>query len=127
MPKKLLLVDDTEFVRSSVCDSLRLAFGDRLSIEEARDGKIAVDMVHSGQELPDLILMDVHMPVMGGIEATKALRMDGYGNRPIVLYSTKRYPISEVQEIGATDFVLKTDVDAVKMMVARYLGIEPSD
>jgi DNA-binding NarL/FixJ family response regulator len=99
-PIKLLIVDDHKIFR----DGLKLLLGQFHfigEIEEASDGKDFLDTLESG--LPDLVLMDINMPVMGGIEATKE--------------ALKRYP--ELKIIVLTTF---HDEDYVEQMMMA--GVE---
>jgi len=70
---KILIVEDDEFITRML--NLRLSMRG-YEIEEAVNGKEGVDKALSGDF--DLILMDMHMPVMDGHEATLTLRNKGY-------------------------------------------------
>jgi DNA-binding NarL/FixJ family response regulator len=97
---KLLIVDDHKIFR----DGLKLLLGQFPfigEIEEASDGKEFLGHLESG--VPDLVLMDINMPVMGGIEATKE--------------ALKRYP--ELKIIVLTTF---HDEDYVEQMMMA--GVE---
>jgi CheY-like chemotaxis protein len=76
----ILVVDDEPDVRAMFAQLLKQS---GYVILEASDGKSAVDLVQKVE--PDLILMDLMMPVMSGVEATKRIRqMDGCANIPII-------------------------------------------
>ena len=86
---KVLVVDDEQDIRKSLVDILFYAGYD---VVEAADGEAAVEQ--ACKEYPDIILMDVMMPVMDGLDALRRLR-----NNP------------DTQEIPV---ILLTAVDAVK-------------
>ncbi len=91
----ILLVDDNEMNRV-VTKGLLSPLG--LTVDEARDGKMAVDMVKDIRY--DLVLMDHMMPVMDGVEATKTIRgMQGdyYKNLPIIALSANA--LDEVKDL----------------------------
>jgi CheY-like chemotaxis protein len=71
MSKKILVVEDNDQNRLLMADVLR-PFG--YEMLEAKDGEEGVRMAR--EHKPDLILMDMQMPVMDGFEATKTLRND---------------------------------------------------
>lgn len=66
--------------------------------------------VNKKQELPDLILLDINMPKLNGIEALERIRSDkSYINVPVVIYSTSNSDEQKAQclELGARDFITK--------------------
>ena len=67
---RICLVDDQTLVRQGIRSLLALAPGMEV-VAEAGDGKQAVDMIP--QVRPDVVLMDMRMPVMSGLEALQAL------------------------------------------------------
>ena len=104
-PIKLLLVDDHPLVR----DGIRARFESDDLIEvigEAQNGQQALDFVQ--QQLPDVVLMDVSMPVMNGLEATQHLR-NLYPDVPVLILSMhdSREYIQQLVQIGASGYVLK--------------------
>jgi DNA-binding NarL/FixJ family response regulator len=101
---RLLLVDDQELVRAGL--RLILSAEDDLEVVgEAADGRAGVD---SARRLtPDVVLMDVRMPEMDGIEATRRLAADG-GHRVLALTTFEDDEVLwGVIEAGAAGFVLK--------------------
>ena len=69
--EKILIVDDEKDIRKLVGIYLKRQ---GYQILEAENGKQAIDLVRENSDI-DLIIMDVMMPVMDGLEATKAIRM----------------------------------------------------
>ncbi len=103
----VLLVDDHELFRSGIKSILQNK-GDRLVVEEAASGEEAIDKVRKC--LPDLVLMDVHMPGMGGMEATRRLRRM-HPDLPIIAVTVLNddpFP-SKLLDAGALGFVTKGD------------------
>ena len=101
----VLLADDQELVRSGFRLILELADGIRI-VGEAGDGRQAVRLAKETQ--PDVILMDVRMPEMDGIEATRRLRQAGVDARVLVLttFDLDEY-VYEAMRAGASGFLLK--------------------
>ena len=101
----VLLADD----HSGVRESLRCLLEKEASIRvvgEAENGYMAVQM--AGQLQPDVIVMDVMMPELNGIEATRAIRERGYDTKILALsmHSERSY-IANMLRAGASGYVLK--------------------
>ena len=102
---RVLLADDQELVRSGFRLILDLADGVEV-VGEAGDGREAVQLA---KELrPDVVLMDVRMPELDGIEATRQLRQAGVDTRVLVLttFDLDEYVYNAVRA-GAAGFLLK--------------------
>lgn len=102
---RLLLVEDHVLVRQSIRAYLEGASFD--IVGEATTGTEAVDM--SAELQPDVVVMDIHLPEMNGIEATRRIRKQCKNTRVIALtaYNEPAY-VRALQQAGATGFVLKT-------------------
>jgi len=101
--KTLMIVDDAAFMRLNLMNILK---NDYKIIAEAKDGKEAVEIY---QELrPDIVTMDITMPVMDGIQAIKAI-MDIDANASIIVCSAmgQKRMIIEAIDAGAKDFIVK--------------------
>jgi DNA-binding NarL/FixJ family response regulator len=101
----VLLADDQELVRSGFRLILELADGIDV-VGEAADGREAVRLAKELQ--PDVVLMDVRMPELDGIEATRRLRQAGVDARVLVLttFDLDEYVYGAIRA-GASGFLLK--------------------
>ncbi len=100
---KILVVDDAEFMRMRY---RKLLAGEGYEVIEAADGREAISVYE--RENPDLVLMDITMPVMDGLEALKELKaLDS--DALIVMSSAlgqERVVLSAIKD-GAKDFLVK--------------------
>jgi len=69
--KKILIVDDEEITRYALSETMKELGYETVEAENGYDG---INIAR--QELPDLIIMDISMPVMNGIDAVKNIRLD---------------------------------------------------
>ena len=102
---RVLVVDDHTILRDGICALLALA-GDIEVLGEAANGNQALQMV---KELaPDVVLMDIAMPIMGGLEATRRINKEFPRTKVLVLtqYDDKEY-VFPVIESGASGFISK--------------------
>ncbi len=102
---KVLLVDDHPLV----LEGLRAALESRLELQivgQAVDGEQALSLVRS--EHPDIVLMDISMPRLGGLEATRILKNEAPHTKIVILtmHNKKEY-IHELMRAGAEGYVLK--------------------
>jgi two-component system chemotaxis response regulator CheY len=105
MGKTILTVDDAATMRRMVSFTLR---GAGHEVFEAQDGAIALNVLQS--RLVDLVITDVHMPNMNGIELTRHLRaLPRFGRTPIILLTTESDPAkkAEGRAAGATGWIVK--------------------
>src|SRR5579859_1764630 len=94
-PRKVLVIDDEESVREALSRFLTKA---GYQVNVAEDGAAALQLVHS-QAPPDLIVLDLNMPVMSGFEVLTALRVNPeWTHIPvIVLTATMGYSAEHLQ------------------------------
>lgn len=106
MAVKILVVDDHEVVHQGIRMILQ-ARSDWEIVGEANNGAEAVEMARSLQ--PDVIIMDITMPVMNGLEATRQLTKMGL-NSPVVIFTMHESQglVESVQSAGGRGLVLKS-------------------
>ena len=117
---KILIVDDAAFMRKVIRDTLtKNGFTD---IHEAVDGKDAVEKYFELK--PDLVLMDITMPNMDGIQALQAIKAKDPGAK-VIMCSAMGQEAMVVQAIkeGAMDFIVKPfKPDRILQTVTKILG-----
>ena len=125
---KVLLADDHRIVREGL-KSLLQTQPDLEVIAEASDGRQAVEMARDLS--PDVVVMDVAMPLLNGIEATRQLAADGAGMKIVALsmHSDRRF-VSEALKAGASGYVLKDGafdelISAIRAVVAHRVYLSP--
>ena len=120
MAKKILLVDDAAFMRKMIKDTLtKNGYTD---VYEAVDG---ADAVAKFSELaPDLVVMDITMPNMDGLEALKTIRAkDGSANVVMCSAMGQESMVMDAVRSGAKDFIVKPfKPDRVLKTVTSILG-----
>jgi DNA-binding NarL/FixJ family response regulator len=121
MSMRVLIVDDHPVTRGGLRTALSTS--DEVEIVgEASSGEEAVERV---SELnPDVVFMDVRMPGMGGIEATRIIREDNPKTR-VILFTVdeSRQVISDAIQAGVSGYLLK-DVSAQELVNAARLALE---
>ena len=101
---KIMTVDDAAFMRMFIKDTLKkVGYSD---VIEACNGKEAVEKFD--EENPDLVFMDITMPIMTGIEALQAIKKK-HPNAKIVMCSAmgQEALVMEAVKSGAIDFIVK--------------------
>ncbi len=126
---RVVLVDDQELVRTG----FRLVLGGQQDIEvvgEASDGVEAVEVVAATR--PDVVVMDVRMPRMDGVEATRRIRVGDDAPRVLILttFDVDEY-VYEAIKAGASGFLLKDTgarnlIDGVRIVHSGDAIVAPS-
>jgi DNA-binding NarL/FixJ family response regulator len=102
---RVMVVDDTDVVRRGLSIALE-TFDDMILVGEAVNGKEAVDMVSYLK--PDIVLMDLIMPVMDGVKATEIITRIYHDTKVVVLTSTTDMDmIQAAMDKGAATYLLK--------------------
>ena len=101
--KTVLIVDDAAFMRLNIKNILKEEYE---IVGEAENGKEAVEMYQDLE--PDIVTMDITMPVMDGLEAIKAIK-DVDPQAQIVVCSAmgQQKMVIKAIELGAKDFIVK--------------------
>jgi len=119
MAKAILIADDNGIVRRGLCESFQRE-SDFEVCGEAHDGQ---DAIEKAQRLnPDLIILDLSMPVMNGLGAARVLK-DRMPSVPIIMFTLYVDPFveEESRSAGAADVVSTSEHISVLMAKARGL------
>lgn len=111
MAKDVLIVDDSQVDRTNLENILSEAGG--YSLRMATNGQEALDEV--AKKVPDVVLMDVNMPVMDGFAATRALRNDAATkDLPVILVTSKDQKADKAwgKMLGAFGYITKPYSDS---------------
>lgn len=131
MPYKVLVVDDSTFFRRRVAEILNQS--PQLEVVgSAKNGREAIDMVKTLD--PDVVTMDIEMPIMDGISAVKAIMAST--PVPIIMFSSLTYEGAQATldalDAGALDFLPKKFEDiardrkeAVELLQSRVMALGP--
>lgn len=116
MPRTILIVDDDPHIRQLLVFAFKKAGLDSV---EAEDGEAALSCVE--RKNPDLVVLDINMPRMDGLEVCRRLR--AIGDVPIMFLSSRDDEIDRVLgiELGADDYVVKPF--SPREVVARSMAI----
>lgn len=110
---KILIVDDSRLARASIIKTLKEAFGDNHNIIQGENGQEAVDLYK--QESPQIVFLDLTMPLMDGFEALRQIRTyDEKAHIVIVSADIQDKAVSQVMGDGAIMHV-KKPINSSKM------------
>lgn len=116
--QKVLVVDDQMGIRILLCEVLQSAGYDTL---EAPNGTAAIELAKSAQ--PDVILLDMKMPGMDGMQILKVIREAG--STAIIIMMTAYGEldlIEEAMKLGANSFLTKPfDIEAIREEIESHL------
>jgi two-component system, cell cycle response regulator DivK len=118
--KKILVVEDVDFNRDLLVQLLE----DQYEVIEALNGQEGI--AYAQRERPDLILMDLSLPVMDGWEATRRLKADEQLRSIPVIALTAHAMVGDEQKAlaaGCDDYLVKPlDEEVLMARIAKYIG-----
>jgi CheY-like chemotaxis protein len=119
---RILIADDFEEIRTALTLMLKYAGFDVIEVE---NGRQAIDAVH--KEEPDLVLMDLSLPVIDGLQATREIRSDEkFGRLPIIILSG--HDSDEIRrqaaEAGGSEYLSKPiEIAELKKLIEGCLTV----
>ena len=120
MPRYALVVDDTRIAATTIAQALTL-LGYRAEV--AYSPRVAIESIF--KRVPDVILLDINMPGIDGVEVCRYLRRDPHTEKvPIVAMSSEaeEETVDRVYEAGANAFLAKPiDIDILERALNRIL------
>jgi DNA-binding NarL/FixJ family response regulator len=118
-PANILIVDDHELIRAGVRGLF--ASDPQVTVSgEAKDGKEAIEQVRKLN--PDLVILDITMPVMNGLDAATEIRRLAPKTKIVILTMHDAAQMrDQAQRAGADAFVVKSDVAAKLANIVRFL------
>ncbi len=120
MPKTILIVEDYDDTRHLIRFMLQM-LGHR--VVEATDGREAVECAQ--KEHPDLILMDLGLPIMDGVAATQQIRtIDGISDIPVICVTAHCEKYRKEALLAGANLVVRKPVDMedLKPILSEYLS-----
>lgn len=120
MAKKILFVEDEPDILTVAAFRLKKA---GYEVITAVDGQVALEKIE--KENPDMIFLDLRLPVMNGYNIAKKLKGDErFKNIPIVLFTASSDRVQEkVKETGADDWLIKPfEPEALLEKVKKFIG-----
>lgn len=116
MSVKVLLVEDEKSIADGIIYNLK---NEGLKVTHVDDGKIAIDIFH--EEHFDLIILDIMLPEISGLEICKAIRKSS--NVPIIMLTAKDDENDKISglEMGADDYITKPF--SVKELISRVKAV----
>lgn len=120
---KVLVVDD-DIINLKLLKSMLMKLSNVSEVLEAKNGEDALKILKSREDI-NLILLDIIMPIMNGIEMLKIVRADEtLSNIPVIVLTTDETKKSEALECGANDFIMKPVREKnVSEKIARLINI----
>ena len=122
MAKKILIIEDEEIMINLLQKKLSQ---EGYNVSVARNGEEGLRLIK--ETMPDLVLLDIIMPKMGGLEVMEAMQKDEkLKDIPVIIVSNSGQPveIDKAKELGVKDWLIKTEFDPQEVInkVVKQIG-----
>ena len=118
MAKTVLVADDNGVIRREICKMLIR----ETECEVCGEAKHGLDAIQQAQKLhPNLIILDLSMPVMNGVDAARVLRVR-MPTVPIIIFTRE-----ELRSAGVAEVVSKSDISLLTQSCLLYTSPSPRD
>jgi len=122
MAKKILIIEDEEIMINLLQKKLSQ---EGYNVSVARNGEEGLRLIK--ETMPDLVLLDIIMPKMGGLEVMEAMQKDEkLKDIPVIIVSNSGQPveIDKAKELGVKDWLIKTEFDPQEVInkVKKQIG-----
>jgi len=122
MPKTILIIEDEEILLGLLQKKLKQEGYNVLVAREGREG-----LSEMKKQKPDLVLLDIVMPIMDGFEVIKAMKADEeIKDIPVIIISNSGQPVelNKAKELGVKDWLIKTEFDPQEVVekVKKQIG-----
>lgn len=123
--KRILIVEDEKDLLDSYKELVETAGYEALAVS---DGYQALDSLDKNKGKIDLVILDLMMPGIDGLEVLRAMKTNTgkYGDMPVIVLTnmTSESIIRETFELGASSYLVKTDLDYDGLVkeLSKYIG-----
>lgn len=119
---KVAMIDDHDMLRKGICDFL-IGYGFEI-LFEAENGKLALEQMEQSKVIPDVMVVDINMPVMNGFDTAKAL-LEKYPQTNILAFSANDdvKDVVKILNCGAKGYILKgADPEELRKAIVAING-----
>lgn len=107
---RIVLVDDEPLILAGIVSLIRWEDWDCTVVGKATNGPKALELIH--QVLPDIVITDIRMPVMNGLELMEECRRQGYHPAFIILTNLEEFQLArKAVSLGAIDYLVKLNLE----------------
>lgn len=128
MAYNILIVDDSSTIRAMIKRTIKLAQVPVAEFYEAPDGRVALQMMDAHKV--DLVLADLNMPEMNGVEMTEQMRQDPkLASTPVIVISAEPniHKLESLTKDNIKGYLRKPFTpEGVRDLISRTLGVDPN-
>ncbi|HSI20923.1 MAG TPA: response regulator [Verrucomicrobiae bacterium] len=124
--KKILVVEDEQMLAKIIGMKLE---EEQYEVAHAYDGEEAYKLLTGGENLPDLVLLDVLLPKMSGFDVLEKLRAEGKALPKIIVFSNfaQKADVERARSLGAVDYIVKAAFSPAEILGKIKTILEESE